>query len=201
MRWIALAVIAVSLAGPAFAQSAGHAPTMQGNMPMHEQMQRGDMPMHTHGMQGMMSSLPTQPGQDIFGAVQEIVGMLEADPATDWSKVNLDALRAHLIDMDEVALRADAAVERIDGGIRVAVTGTGRTLAAIQRMLPEHARELNGKNGWVVQAESRPDGTTLIVTSADPKQTAIIRGLGFIGVMASGGHHQMHHLMMAKGEM
>ena len=159
------------------------------------------MPMHMHGMQGAMGSLPTQPGQGAFGAVQEIVGMLEADPTTDWSKVNLDALRVHLIDMNEVALHADAAVERIDGGIRVAVTGTGRTLAAIQRMLPEHAREMNGKNGWVEQAEPRPDGMTLTVTAADPKQTTIIRGLGFIGVMASGGHHQMHHLMMAKGEM
>ena len=115
--------------------------------------------------------------------------------------MNLDALREHLIDMNEVALHADAAVERIDGGIRVAVTGTGRTLAAIQRMLPEHAREMNGKNGWVEQAEPRPDGMTLTVTATDPKQTSIIRGLGFIGVMASGGHHQMHHLMMAKGEM
>jgi hypothetical protein len=166
---------------------------MHGNMPM-----QGAMPMH---MRGAMASLPTQPGQDALGAVQEIVGMLEADPTTDWSKVNLDALRVHLIDMNEVALHADAAVERIDGGIRVAVTGTGRTLAAIQRMLPEHAREMNGKNGWVVQAEPRPDGMTLTVTAVDAKQTTIIRGLGFIGVMASGGHHQMHHLIMAKGEM
>ena len=162
---------------------------------------RGDMPMRMRGMQGAVGSLPTQPGQDTFGAVQEIVAVLEADPATDWSKVNLDALRVHLIDMNEVALHADAAVERIDGGIRVAVTGTGRTLAAIQRMLPEHAREMNGKNGRVEQAEPRPDGITLTVTATDPKQISIIRGLGFISVMASGGHHQMHHLMMAKGEM
>ena len=210
MRWVTLAVIAASLAGSAaFAQSMNHAAQMQGNMPMHEidrartmhdQMQ-GNMPMHMPGMQGAVGSLQTQPGQDAFGAVQEIVALLEADPATDWSKVNLDALRVHLIDMNEVALHADAAAERIDGGIRVAVTGTGRTLAAIQRMLPEHAREMNGKNGWVEQVEPRPDGMTLTVTATDPKQTSIIRGLGFIGVMASGGHHQMHHLMMAKGEM
>jgi hypothetical protein len=103
--------------------------------------------------------------------------------------------------MDEVALHADAAVERIAGGIRAAVTGSGRTLAAIQHMLPEHAREMNGKNGWGMRAEPRPDGMTLTVTAPDLKQTAVIRGLGFIGVMASGGHHQMHHLMMAKGEM
>jgi hypothetical protein len=208
MRWVTLAVVAAaSLVGSAaFAQSMNHAAPMQGHMPMqgtmlmHDQMQ-GTVPMHMHGMQGAVGSLPTQPGQDAFGAVQEIVAVLEADPATDWSKVNLDALRVHLIDMNEVALHADAAVERIDGGIRVAVTGTGRTLAAIQRMLPEHAREMNGKNGWMEQAEPRPDGMTLTVTATDPKQTSIIRGLGFIGVMASGGHHQMHHLMMAKGEM
>ena len=197
MRWIVLAVVAVALAGAAaFAQGMDHGAPMHGNMPM-----QGAMPMHMRGMRGAMASLPTQPGQDALGAVQEIVGMLEADPTTDWSKVNLDALRVHLIDMNEVALHADAAVEQIDGGIRVAVTGTGRTLAAIQRMLPEHAREMNGKNGWVVQAEPRPDGMTLTVTAVDAKQTTIIRGLGFIGVMASGGHHQMHHLIMAKGEM
>jgi hypothetical protein len=27
-----------------------------------------------------------------------------------------------------------------------------------------------------------------------------IRGLGFIGLLASGSHHQPHHLAMAKGE-
>jgi hypothetical protein len=153
-----------------------------------------------HGNRAL-GSLPTQPGQAAFGAVQEIVTMLEADPNTDWSKANLDRLREHLIDMNEVTLNADAAVEHIDGGIRVVVTGTGRTLVAIQRMLPEHAREMNDKDEWTERAQPRPDGITLTVTSADPKQTAIIRGLGFIGVMASGGHHQMHHLMMAKGEM
>jgi hypothetical protein len=191
MKWVILLLVTASLAGAsAFGQDMNHAARMQ-----------GAMPMQRHGMPSTMGSLPMQPGQDAFGAVQEIVGMLEADPTTDWSKVNLDALRVHLIDMNEVALHADAAVERVDGGIRVAVTGSGRTLAAIQRMLPEHAQEMNGKNGWVMQAEPRPDGMTLTVTAADPKQVAIIRGLGFIGVMASGGHHQMHHLMIAKGAM
>jgi len=159
------------------------------------------MTMYHHGDAGSAHVLPTLPGQDAFGAVQEIVALLRADPATDWSKVNLDALRAHLIDMDEVALHADAAVERIEGGIRVAVNGTGRTLAAIGRMLPEHAHEINGRDGWTVQADSQPNGMMLTVTATDPKQVEIIRGLGFIGVMASGAHHQTHHLMMAKGEM
>ena len=60
---------------------------------------------HAHGGEGLV---PTMPGQEAFGTIQEIVRMLEADPATDWSKVNIGALREHLIDMDEVTLRARA---------------------------------------------------------------------------------------------
>ncbi|MDR3532290.1 MAG: hypothetical protein P4L90_17270 [Rhodopila sp.] len=147
-----------------------------------------------------MGSAPTQSGQSAFGTVQEIIRILEADPKTDWSKVNLDGLRQHLIDMDEVTLRADAKVQQIDGGIQVAVTGQGRTLEAIRRMVPADAHHLNGQNGWTVRTSDLPDGVTLIATSTDPKQATIIRGLGFIGVLASGSYHQEHHLMMAKGE-
>jgi hypothetical protein len=49
------------------------------------------MQMHGHGTMQMGLNAPTMPGQDAFGAIQEIVGMLEADPATDWSKVNLES--------------------------------------------------------------------------------------------------------------
>ena len=42
-------------------------------------------------------SIPTEPGQGAFGALHEIVRILEADPRIDWSKVDLDALREHLI--------------------------------------------------------------------------------------------------------
>ena len=64
--------------------------------------------MNHHGMMGGISS----PGQAAFGAIEEIVQKLEADPATDWSKVNIGALREHLIDMNEVTLRADAGSAR-----------------------------------------------------------------------------------------
>jgi hypothetical protein len=52
-------------------------------------------------------TVPKEPGQDAFGTIQEIVQILEADPKTDWSKVNLEALRQHLIDMNEVTLKAE----------------------------------------------------------------------------------------------
>ena len=139
-------------------------------------------------------------GQDAFAAVREIVQILEADPKTDWSKVALEALRQHLIDMNEVTLRADAAATETDGGVTIAVTGSGRTLAAIQRMVPAHATALNGLNGWSAAAAAVPDGVLLTVTARDPEEARHIRGLGFIGLMVSGAHHQPHHLAMARGE-
>jgi len=153
--------------------------------------------------QGMHSEavIPTAPGQDAFGAIQEIVGILEADPKTDWSKVNLEALRQHLIDMNEVTLKADAATTQIDGGLRIAVTGSGRTLPAIQRMVPAWAQTMNGHDGWTTKADELPNGVLLTVTATDPEQVRHIRGLGFIGLLVSGSHHQPHHLAIARGEM
>jgi hypothetical protein len=158
------------------------------------------MPIQGASTADETGAVPTEPGQGAFGAVQEVVRILKADPSTDWSKVNLDVLRQHLIDMEEVTLRADAAVQHIDGGIQVAVTGQARTLEAIRHMVPADARHLNGQNGWIVRTTDLPNGVTLIATSTDPKQTVIIRGLGFIGVLASGNYHQEHHLMIARGD-
>jgi hypothetical protein len=140
------------------------------------------------------------PGQDAFGTIQEIVRILDADPKTDWSKVDIEALRQHLIDMNEVTLDAKALATTVDGGARYEISGEGRTLEAIRRMVPAHAHEINGVNGWAVLAEPVATGIVLIVTSADPGQAEKIRGLGFIGIMAQGNHHQMHHLAMARGE-
>jgi hypothetical protein len=202
-----LALSAMALAPSLRAQSSQMAPggpamhAMPGPERMqgmnHDQM-REMMSNHEHGAQ--MGAAPSLPGQDAFGAIQEIVQILEADPKTDWTKINLEAVRQHLIDMNEVTLRADAAAKPVDGGLEIAVTGTGRTLAAIQRMVPAHAREINGRSGWTVGSETLVDGVRLTVTSADAKEVAHIRGLGFIGILTSGAHHQPHHLAMAKGE-
>jgi hypothetical protein len=42
--------------------------------------------------------------------------------------------------------------------------------------------------------------TVLAKDAADAKAVARIRGLGFIGLLVQGAHHQPHHLAMAKGE-
>jgi hypothetical protein len=45
------------------------------------------------------------------------------------------------------------------------------------------------------------NGVKLTVTTSDPKELTKLKALGFMGIMVQGGHHQPHHLMMAKGEM
>jgi hypothetical protein len=183
----------------------------QGGMhgPMHDRMMRmmhgGQQGMHggmRHGMMGQQSGMtgqPTMSGQDAFGTIQEVVQILEADPTTDWSKVNIGALRQHLIDMDEVTLRAIASERALDNGIEIAVTGEGRTLEAIKRMVPAHVGEL-AKIGWNAKTEDLPNGVKLSVTTTDPKQVTKLKALGLLGIMVQGGHHQPHHLMMAKGD-
>jgi NAD(P)H-dependent flavin oxidoreductase YrpB (nitropropane dioxygenase family) len=154
---------------------------------------------HAQHMLGLEAAIPTMPGQEAFGTIQEIVQILEADPTTDWSKVNIAALREHLIDMDEVTMRAAANERALVNGVEIVVTGKGRTLEAIKRMLPAHAHEL-GTIGWNARTENLPNGIKLVVTSIDAKQVTKLKALGFMGVMVQGAHHQIHHLLMAKGE-
>jgi predicted RNA binding protein YcfA (HicA-like mRNA interferase family) len=145
------------------------------------------------------AAVPVMPGQQAFGTIQEVVRILETDPATDWSKVNISALREHLIDMDEVTLRARASERALADGVEITVTGEGRTLGAVKRMVPAHAHELAAL-GWGARTEELPNGVKLVVTASDPRQVVKIKALGFMGIMVQGAHHQMHHLMMAKGE-
>ena len=176
---------------------------------MHDRMMRmmqgGQQGMHggmRHGMMGTQSGAagqPTMVGQEAFGAIQEVVQVLEADPTTDWSKVNIAALREHLIDMNEVTLRAVATEQALENGVEIAVTGEGRTLQAIRRMVPAHVGELV-KIGWDAKTEDLPNGVKLSVTTNDPKQVNKLKALGFMGIMVQGAHHQPHHLMMAKGD-
>jgi hypothetical protein len=151
------------------------------------------------GMHGDKTGQPILPGQDAFGAIQEVVQILEADPTTDWSKVSIDALREHLIDMNEVTLHAAAAERALDNGVEIAVTGEGRTLEAIKRMVPAHVTELV-ELGWNAKTDDLPNGVKLTVVTSDPKELTKLKALGFMGIMVQGGHHQPHHLMMAKGE-
>jgi len=54
--------------------------------------------------------------------------------------------------------------------------------------------------GVETKASQLQNGELLTVTATDPKGNPAYQRLGFIGLLASSAHHQMHHLMMAKGE-
>ena len=202
---------AALVAGGVWAQSPqpmqpGQMP--QGQMPsgqmQHGQMPQGAMSQGMHQMHHPAGGGAMQPGQGAFGAMAEVVRALEADAATDWSKVNMEVLRQHLIDMDEVVLRSLVKATQVPGGLSMDVTGTGRTAQSIRAMLVPHTAELDAMPAWSAKAEPIPDGVRMIVVARDPadaKAVARIRGLGFAGLLVQGGHHGPHHLAMAKGEM
>jgi hypothetical protein len=165
--------------------------------------------VHTPGMQhspdvdhGAAAVQPTQGGQAAFATVQEIVKILEADPSTDWSKVDLEALRQHLIDMDAVTMRARVKQTSITGGLTMDVTGEPAVAASARRMLSAHAPMLESMGGWRASTAPIAGGIRFTVVASNPADSATIariRGLGLIGLMVQGEHHTAHHLMIAKG--
>ena len=144
---------------------------------------------------------PTLLGQDAYAAIAEIVRLLDADPTTDWSKVNVEALRQHLRDMQEVTLRSAVLQRDVPGGFTADVTGDARTAAAIGRMLVAHARELDAMPDLRATTEPIAGGVRLTVTAegGDARAAARLRGLGMVGVLTLGDHHRPHHLMIARG--
>ncbi len=174
-------------------------PSGSGGHASHETMHQGHHPTDTPA-----TDAPAMPGQDAFGAIAEIVRLLEADPATDWSRVDLERLRQHLVDMNEVVLRAAVKPAQVPGGLAMEITGAGRTRAAILAMVIPHAAELDKMPQWTAKTEPIATGVRLTVVArdaVDATSIARIRGLGFAGLLVQGGHHGPHHLAMARGEL
>lgn len=142
----------------------------------------------------------TEPGQGAFAALSEVVCLLEQDPDTDWSQVDLAALHSHLMDMDLLITQTEVAETLLPNGLLAKATGTAQTQAALRRMVPAHAAQLARDTRWKVQAQATEGHVTLQVTSDDPDTIARIQGLGFFGLMASQDHHRAHHLMIARGD-
>lgn len=159
---------------------------------------------HTTGMEHLAaaSTNPTLGGQAAFAAVSDIVKLLLADSTTDWSRVQLEALRQHLTDMDAVTMRTRISQVLVPGGITMRVTGDSAVSAAIRRMVGSHAPILQAMGGWRATTAPIAGGlrfTVVAEDSADAKTVARIRGLGFIGLMVQGDHHTRHHLLIARG--
>ena len=169
----------------------------------------GRLPAQGHSHGGPPSAVPTagrlpqEGGQAVFAAIAEIVRLLEADATTDWARVDLERLRQHLLDMEAVATRTRVTASWVPGGERWRVTGAGAAVGAIRRMTRDHAAMVEAEGALRVLRQEVQGGVLLTVTARDPSDKALvrkIRALDFIGFMASGTHHQMHHLALARGE-
>jgi hypothetical protein len=208
MRRVVVVIgLGVAFAGAVFAQAifAHDGPASRSSAP-HGHAPGHGAATHAHhmgAMHGPAAAAPTMAGQDAFGAIAEIVRILDADPATDWSTVDLERLRQHLIDMNEVVLRSVVTQTPVPGGLAMEITGAGRTERAIRAMVVPHAVELDRMASLGARTEIIPGGVRLTVVARkpdDPKLVARIRGLGFAGLLTEGAHHQPHHLAMARGE-
>ena len=141
----------------------------------------------------------SETGQSQFAAIAEIVTVLRNDPDTDWSQVDIDALRTHLVDMDNLTTRAivDKAVDGLS--VTSTVTGDPSVALSIQRMVLAHSPILQDVTGWSVNAKIQGDGATMSVEVASADEVEEVAALGFFGWMTIGAHHQQHHLMIAEG--
>ena len=148
------------------------------------------------------SRLPSHSGQEAFATIGEIVRLLDADSTTDWSRVNFEALRQHFVDMNEVTLNSTMGQKPVDRGLTADVTGSGRTTAAIRRMVVAHSAAMRLEMPDVDWRTEEIDGGvrwTVTSKSGDPRQVARLRALGAIGLLTLGDHHAVHHLMIARG--
>jgi hypothetical protein len=142
-----------------------------------------------------------EPGQGAFAAIAEATQTLEADRHTDWSRVDIAALRNHLVDMENVTIRANVTMRAVPNGARFDVTSADTAVRkSIQRMLHLHGGMVNQEGGFKASIRDIPTGVSMIVAGATSADAAKIRALGFFGLLTEGMHHQQHHMMLAKGE-
>ncbi|NOR61065.1 MAG: hypothetical protein GQ535_01050 [Rhodobacteraceae bacterium] len=186
-------LVLAAFAAPAFAQTT-HTEGM-----VHVDGMHSDEPAMAMAGMGATGTPLVEGGQSAFSAIAEVVAALQADPSTDWSVVDIDGLRDHLRDMDIVTIDSRSVASEIEGGLRFDVTGEGEVVAAIRRMARAHAGMMDGADGWNYSTVDIPNGAALSVTVFEASDLAMLKGLGFYGIMASGMHHQTHHWAMASG--
>lgn len=155
---------------------------------------------HT-GNSGVASGMPREGGQAAFSALIEMVALLESDADTDWAKVDIDALRDHLRDMDQLILWTDSSTEvSSEDSVQYKATGQGNALQALHRMVPMHAKFIAESRGWDISTDVHAEGVEVVITGLQPDDLQRLEALGFYGFMSLDAHHQAHHLMMALGK-
>jgi hypothetical protein len=148
------------------------------------------------------STVLQAPGQAVFGTVQEAIRRLEADSTTDWSQVDVARLRQHLLDMHHVAMHVTVEKKTsIENGVRLRVRPTTEAArASLGRVLDAHPHMLKQEAGWTMTVEEQDEAYVLRTTTDDLSETAKIRALGYMGLLAYGQHHQRHHWHLVQGK-
>ncbi|HKJ30679.1 MAG TPA: hypothetical protein VKA34_02575 [Balneolales bacterium] len=158
-----------------------------------------DMSTHSSYMKEKMPLV--SPGNAVFGAIQEAIDSLNANPNTNWSKVNVEALRQHLIDMYEFTMNVAVIKQNPlpNGNELIVKPSNQRAEVALNHVLTMHPRMLKKEAGWNMTYQKNGNKYTIKVTTQNPKEVEKIRALGYIGILAYGTHHQRHHWMIVNG--
>ncbi len=185
MRKTTLSLLLCILALPAFGQEHPHHNTHQGQYPGATEQTK-----------------LTEAGNSVFATIQEVIHHLIQNPDTDWNKVDLEVLRQHLLDMKDIAENVEVMDQRrMPNGVTLVVAPlTSRAGEALERVLSAHPEQLRRETGWEMIVGRQGDQFRITTTSEDPDDTAMINGLGYIGLMAYGSHHQAHHWAMGSGQ-
>src|SRR5256885_5058149 len=131
-----------------------------------QDMRGHDMAGMAHPQAGGDGAL-RETGQSAFAAIAEATAALEADPNTDWSRVDVEALRDHLVDMDNVTMRSNVVSQPVPGGARFEVASNDpRVRPSIARMIRMHAAMANGEGRDQAIVTTIPGGVAMTVTGA-----------------------------------
>jgi hypothetical protein len=155
------------------------------------------------GMSPMAYGMETlqEAGTGPFAALQEVVNKLEDNPGTNWKKVNVEDLRLHLVEMHDMTINVEVSQQDVKGGFKATITPTTpRSTKSLTNVLSRHPGAMKAETGWDMQVKNDDGIFTMTVTTDKEYDVAEVRGLGYIGIMAYGDHHQAHHWAIASGE-
>jgi len=110
---------------------------------------------HEHKMEMSGGGL-TEAGNDAFGTIQEVIAKLNNNPNTDWEKVNLEALRQHLLDMNDMTLNVEVISQKpIRNGMKAIVRPTtARAALALERVFKANPTQLKREAGWTIKLKN-----------------------------------------------
>ena len=200
----AIAIAGITMATVALSQK--HKTMNHSNMKHTSGMEHSsDMNHNTnsadYSIANVSSAVLTEAGTDPFAVIQEAIALLEENPDTDWSTVNIEALRLHLIEMQDMTLNVTVEQQPINLGFMAVITPTtNRALQSMSQVLSAHPSQMKEETGWDMVVTNNNGIFTISVTTDQLQDVDKIRGLGYIGIMAYGSHHQPHHWAMASGE-